>query len=697
MNSNKRTTLYIMNLTDMFSIALAFMAAYIIKFIAFENDRAHDNMQDYMFLAIIVFFSYMLVSVLFLYNDDFLSRTTRLEVFAAFKMVVYVAVFIIAILFFSKISSVYSRIQLILFLVLAVPIDSSCRLIIKRHLLVHYRYSNSAQKMLIITTKDSANQAIKRLRSKRGWFYNIIGLAIVDEDLENTEIDGIKVVANRTDLIDRASSMEMDSAIIIADQMEDDYVTDLIRNLQAIGKIVHIKLHEYELSAGEKRLQQIGGYATVSYMNNGNMRNRQAILKRVIDIIISLFGIVLTIIFMPFVWIFNGIESRGKIIVSRVRVSKSGRRYYQFRFRIFRMDAKRRLEQGKSPFTKLGFLIYKLRLDGLPMSFNLLFGDLAFLGPKSPSISEYVNYADWQRRNLCVCPGITGWWGDDDDDEDETAATSEEAYLGAWNLFQDFRIFVISVVGSIFSSKKRTLSLTEINEYIQVIEGYHEYSKKMQYNQTAYQTKITPIIVLYLGVKRAVDIILSLTGLIILSPIFLVISILVNADDGGSPFYGHERIGKNGKKIKVFKFRSMKKDAGNIENLLTPEQLVQYKTEFKIDNDPRITKVGNFLRKTSLDELPQLLNILKGDISIIGPRPIVEKETKIYGDDIAKLLSVKPGLTGYWQAYARNNATYESGERQKMEMYYVDHFGFWMDIKIFFKTIVSVIHQEGAK
>lgn len=141
--------------------------------------------------------------------------------------------------------------------------------------------------------------------------------------------------------------------------------------------------------------------------------------------------------------------------------------------------------------------------------------------------------------------------------------------------------------------------------------------------------------------------------------------ILVKREDGGNIFYGHIRVGYHGKKIKVYKFRSMKMNVKNLEKLLTPEQLEQYRTEFKIDNDPRITKIGNVLRKLSLDELPQLFNILKGDISIVGPRPIVEKETQIYGDDVEKLLSVKPGLTGYWQAYARNNATYESGERQK--------------------------------
>lgn len=218
----------------------------------------------------------------------------------------------------------------------------------------------------------------------------------------------------------------------------------------------------------------------------------------------------------------------------------------------------------------------------------------------------------------------------------------------------------------------------------------------LAYNDN-YEAKNGIGVKVYHIIKRLIDIICSLLGLIVLSPVFLVIGFLVKWEDGGNVFYGHLRIGQNGKKIRVYKFRSMKMNVGNLEKLLTPAQLEQYKREFKIDNDPRITKIGNFIRRTSIDELPQLLNILKGDISIVGPRPIVEKETEVYGNQIAKFLSVKPGLTGYWQAYARNNATYESGERQRMEMYYVDNNSLWLDIKILFKTVESVLKKEGAQ
>lgn len=190
----------------------------------------------------------------------------------------------------------------------------------------------------------------------------------------------------------------------------------------------------------------------------------------------------------------------------------------------------------------------------------------------------------------------------------------------------------------------------------------------------------------YAFVKRMFDIVASAAALIILSPIMLIAAILVYVDDPGKVFYGHVRIGKNGKPFKMWKFRSMYMNADKMIDLLTPEQAKQYYTEFKIDNDPRITKIGNFLRKTSLDELPQLFNVLCNDMSLVGPRPLIESEIQTYYEDTHDvLLAVKPGVTGYWQAYARNNATYQSGERQKMEMYYVRNASLWLDIKILLK------------
>ncbi len=198
----------------------------------------------------------------------------------------------------------------------------------------------------------------------------------------------------------------------------------------------------------------------------------------------------------------------------------------------------------------------------------------------------------------------------------------------------------------------------------------------------------------YISIKRAIDVIISLIGLILLSPIFLLLAIIIKIDSKGPVFFSHTRYGKNGKKFKMYKFRTMYENAQDMIKDFTPEQMKEWKENFKLKDDPRITKVGKFLRKTSLDELPQIVNIIKGDLSIIGPRPVIEEELEKYGDNKDKFLSVTPGLTGYWQANGRSSTTYE--QRMEMELYYIDHISPKLDVKIFFKTIESVIKKEGA-
>lgn len=217
----------------------------------------------------------------------------------------------------------------------------------------------------------------------------------------------------------------------------------------------------------------------------------------------------------------------------------------------------------------------------------------------------------------------------------------------------------------------------------------------------------------YLVIKRIFDFLSSfIVSLLLLLPL-MIVAFIVICKDFGNPFYKQKRVGKKGKTLKIWKFRSMKKGADKLEEMLTPEQLEEYKREFKLDDDPRLIgykKAGDGkngkcfgakIRRTSIDELPQILfNIcILGNMSVVGPRPMLDEELDKYYTPEQKelLLTAKPGLTGYWQAYARNNATYASGERQKMELYYIEHRSLWLDIKIIFKTFIGVLKHSGAK
>ena len=202
----------------------------------------------------------------------------------------------------------------------------------------------------------------------------------------------------------------------------------------------------------------------------------------------------------------------------------------------------------------------------------------------------------------------------------------------------------------------------------------------------------------YLFIKRVGDIAFSLFLIIVLSPLMLLTALTVFLIDGVPPLYFQERIGIYGRRFMIAKFRTMKKDADELSSVLDDDQLDRYQKEFKLEHDPRVTKTGGFLRRSSLDELPQLFQVLSGKLSLIGPRPIVEEELRsnYTEEEIACLLSVMPGISGYWQVYVRNDAEYSDHKRQDMELYYVKNCSLKLDLKIFFRTFASVLSGKGV-
>ena len=198
--------------------------------------------------------------------------------------------------------------------------------------------------------------------------------------------------------------------------------------------------------------------------------------------------------------------------------------------------------------------------------------------------------------------------------------------------------------------------------------------------------------IIYKITKRLFDVFIGFFGIILFSPVFLIIAIMIKFDSKGKVFYKHKRIGKNGSYIYLYNLDSDERLKKMLKN---PKIKKEWEKNFKLDNDPRITKVGKILRKTSLDELPQLLNILKGDMSLVGPRPVIDGEIEKYGINKDRFLSVLPGLTGWWACNGRSNIDYD--ERIRLELYYVEHCSILLDIKCLLKTVVVVFKKNGAK
>ncbi|MGX7042346.1 sugar transferase [Leuconostoc holzapfelii] len=209
--------------------------------------------------------------------------------------------------------------------------------------------------------------------------------------------------------------------------------------------------------------------------------------------------------------------------------------------------------------------------------------------------------------------------------------------------------------------------------------------------------KIKPKHQSYLIAKRLIDIVFALLGLIVLSPIFLIVYILLKVDQPKSPaFFKQQRVGRYGKTFDIYKFRSMVPNAEEIlkSDSALYEKYVANGYKLPTKEDPRITRLGAFLRRSTIDELPQFWNMLIGDMSLVGPRPIVAEELKEYGDQVDLFLSVRPGALGLWQASGRSLIEYP--ERTQIELEYVANAGFFYDISIVFRNVIAIFKSKGA-
>jgi lipopolysaccharide/colanic/teichoic acid biosynthesis glycosyltransferase len=197
--------------------------------------------------------------------------------------------------------------------------------------------------------------------------------------------------------------------------------------------------------------------------------------------------------------------------------------------------------------------------------------------------------------------------------------------------------------------------------------------------------------------KRIFDLVVTIPVLFILSPLFLLVALLIHFDSPGSIFHRTKRLARGGGEYTLLKFRTMEPDAEKrLQDLLAKDPAIreEYYQTYKIRNDPRITRIGRFLRRWSLDEIPQFINIFSGDMSLVGPRQILSSELWKYGDNGSKLITVTPGVTGLWQISGRSSLSYE--QRVELDMYYIDHLSFWLDLKILSKTPAAIIRGEGA-
>ncbi len=460
----------------------------------------------------------------------------------------------------------------------------------------------------------------------------------------------------------------------------------------------------------------------------GNTSRTYKFIKRAFDIAASAVGLVLCI---P-VFIIAGAaikleDPKGPVFYHQPRIGLNGREFTFYKLRSMytnadeikatlmdqnEMDGPVFKMKNDPRVTKVGRFIRRTSLDELPQLWNVLKGDMSLVGPRPLPTAEELACNAYQRQRELVKPGLTCYWqvsGRSDVMFDEWIEL-DIAYIKEQNLWTDIKVLA-KTIGVVVRGGVRTEGRHYRNEHC--VERLRRAVKaavcfpillllaapvvetgQVAGTRTGPEARKTKSSTGYRVIKRAFDIAASAVGLVVISPILLVTMLAIMLEDGASPFFMQPRIGKGCKPFRMVKLRSMRPDAEQVLEQLSEEEKEEFSQNFKLAHDPRITKVGHFIRKTSIDELPQLWNVLRGDMSLVGPRPPLLVEEEAYGEHLTKVMSVRPGITGYWQVHGRSETDFS--ERIELNEYYIEHRSLGLDLKILFETVKVVLTEKGA-
>ena len=421
----------------------------------------------------------------------------------------------------------------------------------------------------------------------------------------------------------------------------------------------------------------------------------KAFIKRIVEIFISLIGL---IIFVPLaiVVFFQNVKNKdyGKVLYTQERIGKNGKIFKMYKFRTMVNNADEILEnmlkddgiraeyekyrklRNDPRVTKFGKILREKSLDEFPQFINILKGDMSIVGPRPYLPEEKERMGKYYNYIIQHKPGLTGVF---QISGRERVAFSERLdmdlrYHYRKTFFVDLKIALITMLVTLKRKKTYNVGELTLDTLGYISRGFT------------------------LFIKRIIDIIGAIVGIAILIPLTVAVWIGNRVcKDKGPIFYSQERIGKDGKIFKMYKFRSMVVGADEVlqELLEKDEEANKEYSEFKkLENDPRITKFGNFLRKTSLDEFPQFINVLKGEMSIVGPRAYLIREKEDMGDTYDTIIRCKPGITGLWQVNGRSSVKFKT--RLDMDVEYYNKYSTALDLEILLKTISAVLNKDGA-
>ena len=473
MSNLKRYTQYIVNLIDIVMILISYEVAFFIRAVPLDRWRPFDVNGDYNELLLILIVAYILVNVLILYADDeYLKRNTREEFVSIIKLSLYILIFTAMALYFLRMAEHYSRLFLIVFFLVFIFFDFFGRVGLKKYVFPRLQKGINSEDVIIIAPYDQMKTTIDKIRNTVDWRYNIAGLVVTDKDCKGEIMEEIRVVSNVEEMFVDIASEDIDSILLVQGEESTSTIKKWMHEFRKLGKIIHVQVSEYELYDSFRTLDTIGESAVVTYRVISPMPRRQQLIRRVIDIVLGLIILPIFLLVYVVVLIFSIFDHPQELLVSRVRVGRNSRRFYQYRFRVYHSKAFEREKEGKSPFSFIGRILRFTHLDGLPMILNVLIGDMSFIGPKAPNLPNYLARNSKQRNLLQIKPGMVGYWSCEV--EPEIIYKDERNYIRSWTILKDFAILFYMVVRYVSGNSLRIDGDTHVQEEYDFVREINE-------------------------------------------------------------------------------------------------------------------------------------------------------------------------------------------------------------------------------
>lgn len=461
MGSFNRKNNLIQNYSLIVLDVICLLVSYVLAFwIRYRGTECMEQV-DYVFCLLLVLFA-VLYSFLLDWNHFIFKRGYFSEMIAIIKYTVSIAIAFGFGVFIMRQGENFSRLVFGLFCVFTVIFTYVAHIGFKKYLYYFYKKSAGADKVLIVTRLEYLEEILRDIKEAAEWSYDVIGIALLDEAVSQTEWKSIPLVAYGKDYMETVKQQVMDAAFVYLPDVYGKVMEQIVEDFETMGVVCYQSLGSINAGRNVQSISSLGGHLVITHEVNAIDYRRQFV-KRAVDIVGSLIGVLITCILYPFIALAIKINSKGPVIFKQVRIGRNGRRFYMYKFRSMYMDAEERKKElmkqnevqglmfkmeNDPRITAVGKFLRKTSLDELPQFFNVLKGDMSLVGTRPPTVDEFEQYSLHYRRRLSITPGLTGMWqvsGRSDIKDFDEVVKLDLKYIDNWSLTLDMKILIQTV------------------------------------------------------------------------------------------------------------------------------------------------------------------------------------------------------------------------------------------------------------